>query len=68
MESERAYLQRRAGEEQAAAERATTEKARDLHAELAARYRDAAGGQPPPRTPDPASSKPGRPLDFVILE
>lgn len=42
MESEREYLRRRAGEEQAAADRAASGKARDLHIELAARYRDAA--------------------------
>ena len=42
MESEREYMRRRASEEQAAADRASCDKARDLHRELAARYRDAA--------------------------
>lgn len=42
MESQKDYLQRRAEEEEEAADRAASEKARDLHHELATRYRDAA--------------------------
>ena len=42
MESEREYLHRRASEEQEAAQRSGSEKARELHMELATRYRDAA--------------------------
>ena len=43
MESQRDYLNRRALEEEEAAARATCEKARELHEEIASRYRDAAG-------------------------
>ena len=43
MESQRDYLNRRALEEEEAAARATSEKVRELHEEMASRYRDAAG-------------------------
>ena len=68
MESERDYLQRRAREENDAADRASSDKARDLHLELAARYRDAAELRLQTHKPDPAPSRPGLPLDFRILE
>ena len=42
MESQKDYLRRRADEEDAAADLAASEKARQLHHELAIRYRDAA--------------------------
>lgn len=67
MESEREYMHRRADEEQAAANRAESDKARDLHMELAARYRDMAEMRLAPRTPEPELVH-GLPLDFRILE
>lgn len=67
MESESQYMSRRAQEEQEAADRAVNPKARDLHIELAGRYRDAAHGQKPPSTPD-AGARRGLPNDFRILE
>ena len=67
MESEREYMHRRAGEEQAAAERAGSDKARDLHRELAARYRDAAETRLAPVRSEPELVH-GLPLDFRILE
>jgi len=42
MESRKDYLRRRADEEDAAANRASSDKARKLHEERATRYRDAA--------------------------
>ena len=68
METERDYLSRRALEEEAAAGRASTDKARELHNDLAVRYRSAAETRLEPRSPDPAPAKPGLPLDFRILE
>ena len=68
MESERDYLQRRAREEQDAADRASSDKARKLHMELAARYRDAAEARLQAHAPDPTPARPGLPLDFRILE
>jgi hypothetical protein len=68
MESEREYLHRRAGEEQAAAACAQSEKARELHIELAARYRDAAEARLAQRMPEPEPAMHGLPLDFRILE
>ena len=68
MESEREYLHRRAGEEQAAAACAQSEKARELHIELAARYRDAAEARLSPRQPEPEPAMHGLPLEFRILE
>jgi hypothetical protein len=68
MESEREYLHRRAGEEQAAAVRARSEKARELHMELAARYRDAAEARLATRQAEPEPAMHGLPLEFRILE
>ena len=68
METERDYLKRRALEEDAAAGRASTDKARELHSDLAARYRTAAETRLEPRSPNPTPAKPGLPLDFRILE
>lgn len=67
MESDSQYLSRRAEEEQEAADKAASPKARELHKELAGRYRDAADDHPPPRSPD-GPSKPGLPDDLRILE
>ena len=66
MESQRDYLERRALEEDAAAERASTDKARDVHVELASRYREAADvdAEPPPEPP----AKTTRPAEFRILD
>ena len=54
MESHSEYMRRRAGEEMDAADRASSPKVRALHTELAARYRDAADGPPPPPVAGPA--------------
>jgi hypothetical protein len=69
MEKESDYLSRRAREEQAAADRACDPKVRDLHLELAARYRQAAG-EGSERTPErpPVPPQTGLPSDFRILE
>jgi hypothetical protein len=67
MESESQYLNRRAQEEQEAAERAADPKTRELHIELAGRYRDAAQGHRPPPVPD-GPIRAGLPDDFRILE
>ena len=66
MESQRDYLERRALEEDLAAESAPTDKVREVHAELASRYREAAdaGQQAPPETP----AKTIRPKEFRILD
>lgn len=66
MESQRDYLQRRADEEDAAADRAASEKARDLHHELATRYRDAAISDGAGVVADTVSST--RPKEFRIIE
>lgn len=66
MESKRDYLNRRAREEQDAAGRASSEKARDLHMELASRYREAADADPELRVE--AMVKPGLPKEFRILD
>jgi len=66
MESERDYLNRRAAEEQVAAAHASNEKARDLHMELASRYREAADADPELRVTE-AIAKPGLPREFRIL-
>ena len=66
MESQKDYLHRRADEEDAAADRASSEKARELHHELASRYRDAAGTQPESLEAETVSST--RPKDFRIIE
>lgn len=67
MESQRDYLRRRALEEEAAARRASCDKIRDLHMELASRYRDAATAEPAVREAErPARTT--RPNEFRILE
>ena len=66
MESQRDYLERRALEEDAAAERASTDKARDVHAELASRYREAADSDSPAPPDSPARTT--LPDEFCILE
>ena len=66
MESERDYLSRRALEEQAAAEHASTEKVRELHEELATRYREAAAAGR--ELPVELAAKPGLPKEFRILD
>lgn len=66
MESHRDYLQRRAAEEDAAADRAASDKARELHLELATRYRDAALSDRETGDSDRANST--RPRDFRILD
>ena len=67
MDSDAEYLLRRSEEEQEAAGRTENAKARQLHIELAARYRDAANGAQPPRSPE-GPAGPGLPGDFRILE
>jgi hypothetical protein len=67
MESEREYMNRRASEEQAAADRARSDKARELHRELAARYRDAAETRLAPVKPEPEMMH-GLPMDFRNLD
>lgn len=66
MESQKDYLTRRADEEDAAADRASNEKARDLHHELATRYRDAAGSALANGVTETVNSI--RPKDFRILD
>lgn len=66
MESQRHYLERRALEEEAAAERASTDKAREIHIELASRYREAADTDAPARLESPAKTI--RPNEFRILD
>ena len=66
MESQRDYLQRRADEEDAAADRAASDKARDLHHELATRYRDAASIDR--ETSESHWVNSTRPKDFRILD
>lgn len=67
MDSDAEYHLRRAEEEQEAADRAADPKVRQLHKELATRYRDVADGQEPPRSPE-GPLRPGLPDDFRILE
>ena len=66
MESQRHYLERRALEEEAAAERASTDKAREIHIELASRYREAADTDAPARPEPPARTI--LPAEFRILD
>ena len=66
MESHRDYLARRALEEDAAAERAASDKAREAHVELAFRYREAADSDEPAPRESPARTI--RPKEFRILE
>ena len=67
MESQRDYLNRRALEEEEAAARATSEKARELHEEMASRYRDAAGAKDERREAE-AEMATTLPADFRIIE
>jgi hypothetical protein len=67
MESKRDYLERRALEEEDAAVRAASEKARELHEELASRYRDAATSEPED-TQDELTVTTIRPKEFRILD
>ena len=67
MELQRDYMSRRAREEQGAAERAASEKVRELHMELAARYREAADADPELRVVD-EKLRSGLPSDFRIIE
>ena len=67
MESQRDYMSRRAREEQGAAGRAASEKVRELHMELAARYREAADADPELRVVD-VKVRAGLPSDFRIIE
>jgi hypothetical protein len=66
MESQRDYLERRALEEEAAAERAQTDKVREVHVELASRYRQAADADEP--APPESPAKTTRPIEFRILD
>ena len=66
MESQRDYLNRRALEEEEAAARATSEKARELHEEMASRYRDAAGAKDERRQAE-AELATTLPADFRII-
>ena len=67
MESHAEYMSRRAREEQDAADQASDPKVRELHNEMAGRYRQAANGDAPPQIPD-APAHPGLPDEFRILE
>ena len=67
MESQRDYLNRRALEEDDAAVRAESDKARELHEELASRYRDAATSEQEVRQ-DELTVTTIRPKEFRILE
>lgn len=66
MESERDYLSRRAREEEDAAQHASTDKVRDLHMDLATRYREAADADSELRVE--VVAKPGLPKEFRILD
>ena len=68
MESDNQYLSRRADEELEAAEKSPDPKVRGIHAEFAARYRDAAAGDPPPHSAEPADGVSLFPSDFRILD
>jgi len=67
MESQRDYLNRRALEEEEAAARATSEKVRELHEEMASRYRDAAGAKDERREAD-SELETILPADFRIID
>ena len=67
MESHRDYLERRALEEDDAAVRAASGKARELHEELASRYRHAATSEPEDLQ-DELTATSIRPKEFRILE
>ena len=67
MESQQDFLHRRALEEEEAAARASSEKARELHEEMASRYRDAAGAKHERREAE-AELATTLPADFRIIE
>ena len=67
MESQQDFLHRRALEEEEAAARATSEKARELHEEMASRYRDAAGAKDQRREAEGELAT-TLPADFRIIE
>ena len=67
MESQRDYLERRALQEDDAAVRAASDKARELHEELATRYRDAATSERED-VQDELTVSTIRPKEFRILE
>lgn len=67
MESDNHYLNRRAEEELEAADKSPDPKVREIHAELAARYREAVDGEAPlHREDEPQSGL--LPDEFRILE
>jgi hypothetical protein len=68
MESKGEYLARRAREELEAADRTSDPKVREIHVELAARYRNAADGDAPPRSADAETRAALLPSDFRIFE
>lgn len=67
MESQRDYLERRALQEDDAAVRAASDKARELHEELASRYRDAATSERED-VQDELTVSTIRPKEFRILD
>jgi hypothetical protein len=67
METQAEYMSRRAREEQDSADRASDPKIRELHSQMAGRYRQAADGRAPAKIPD-APARPGLPDEFRILE
>ena len=67
MESQRDYLERRALQEDDAAVRAASNKARELHEELASRYRDAATSEAED-VQDELTVSTIRPKEFRILD
>ena len=67
MESQQDYLHRRALEEEEAAARATSEKVRDLHEEMASRYREAAGAKDERREAE-SELETILPADFRIID
>ena len=68
MESNNQYLSRRAVEEEDAADRSSDPKVRDVHAELAARYRNAAERDSPLDKKDAERRSALLSTDFRILE
>lgn len=67
MESDTQYLSRRAEEELEAADKSADPKVREIHAELASRYREAVNGNGLPHEED-GSAVSILPSDFRILE
>ena len=66
MESRKDYLHRRAEEEDAAAYRASSDQAKELHEELAIRYREAVDNEVQTGGDEAVNSI--RPKDFRIIE